>query len=466
MQRKKRKKNKKQNEGRVWREESEGETATTRPNQRLWMDGVKDVGEEENCLTLPALSHHEVSLASQIPVEALLNALKPEPELHEAPSRLKGVEAMLGAKVAAKVAPVRRSGSKASKPKIKPEIRTSCNHCRRTHFKCDSQKPACGRCVSKGWAHLCSYEAQGDSLSPPKNLVPRQRKKPPVQKPGFSASGAKLCEHGLEKRYCLHPACVSNGGGKAMCKHNKRKRSCTHPECVKDTEERRRQIAEGRCKHGVQMRCCTQDECRVDFQLAGQQYREKLKERKRPSSDDGISSDNQKPKSKRGRPPGPRLGTRRIAGIEGEADLNDGADKVVHVATTMSLSGQEGVVASIQEGGLASVSRARDTLAAKEAAGMLVPAAHLAEELNYSLLLVRATRSSYEMLPEEAKVGEDLGAVAAEAQSEAPSENVFSSHFKSNKGKAGEDLCAVGAEAQSELRSEHARSQHARNFHM
>jgi hypothetical protein len=132
----------------------------------------------------------------------------------------------------------------------------------------------------------------------------------------------------------------------------------------------------------------------------------------------------------------------------------------------MSLSGQEGVVASIQEGGLASVSRARDTLAAKEAAGMLVPAAHLAEELNYSLLLVRATRSSYEMLPEEAKVGEDLGAVAAEAQSEAPSENVFSSHFKSNKGKAGEDLCAVGAEAQSELRSEHARSQHARNFHM
>ena len=46
--------------------------------------------------------------------------------------------------------------------------------------------------------------------------------------------------------------------------------------------------------------------------------------------------------------------------------------------------------------------------------------------------------------------------MAAEAQSEAPSENVFSSHFKSNKGKAGEDLCAVGAEAQSELRSEHA----------
>ena len=50
------------------------------------------------------------------------------------------------------------------------------------------------------------------------------------------------------------------------------------------------------------------------------------------------------------------------------------------------------------------------------------------------------------MLPEEAKVGEDLGAVAAEAHSEASSENVFSSHFKS---KAGEDLCAVRAEAQS-----------------
>ena len=58
------------------------------------------------------------------------------------------------------------------------------------------------------------------------------------------------------------------------------------------------------------------------------------------------------------------------------------------------------------------------------------------------------------MLPEEAKVGEDLAAGAAEAQSKAPSENVFSSHSKSNK--AGEDLCAVGAEAQSELRSEHA----------
>ena len=341
---------------------------------KVWMEGVKDVGEEENCLTLPALSHHEVSLASQIPVEALLNALKPEKELHEASSRLTA----LGANVAANVAPVRRNSSKASRdPKIKLEIRTSCNQCRRTHFKCDSQKPACGRCVSKGWAHLCSYEAQGDNLPPPKNLVPRQRKKPPVQKPGFSASGDKLCEHGLEKRYCLHPACVSNGGGKAMCKHNKRKRSCTHPECVQDTEERRRQIAEGRCKHGIQMRCCTQDECRVDFQLAGQQYREKLKERKRPSSDDGISSDNQKPK--RGRPRGPRLvhmGTRRIAGMEGEADLNDGADKIVQVATAMSLSGQEGVVASIQEGGLASMLHARDTLAAKEGAGMLVPAAH------------------------------------------------------------------------------------------
>jgi len=45
---------------------------------------------------------------------------------------------------------------------------------------------------------------------------------------------------------------------------------------------------------------------------------------------------------------------------------------------TMTLSGQEGVVASIQEGGLASMSHARDTLAAKEAAGMLVPAAHAA----------------------------------------------------------------------------------------
>jgi hypothetical protein len=233
--------------------------------------------------------------------------------------------------------------------------------------------------------------------------------------------------------------------------------------------------------------------------------------------------------------------------MEGEADLNDGADKIVQVATAMSLSGQEGVVASIQEGGLASMLHARDTLAAKEAAGMLVPAAHAslaaashharqavqahacgeraalaahpehdvvhdnrgAEyklavspgrstlcqdmddqddahkqnevhpdamagedfgrwswELKEALLIVRATRFTYEILPEEAKVGEDLGAGAAEAQSEAPSENVFSSHFKNNK--AGEDLCAVGAEAQSELRPEHphARSQHPRNFQM
>ena len=303
---------------------------------------------------------------AQLPVEALLSALKSKPaeELLEGASKLSAISAKVGYRQVA----IGQANAKLDSPKpksIKPEVRTACVQCRRAHFKCDSSKP-CGRCVSKGWSQECSFDADDDSL-PPKSLVPRARKKPPVQKPGFSTSGDKLCEHGLEKRYCLHPTCVSQGGGRAMCKHGKRKRSCSDPECVAETEERRRQIQSGRCKHGVQMRCCTEEECRIDFQLAGHQYREKLKERKRgASSEPGDSSDKTSSKGKRGRPGLRGPGPARAVGVEGEGaelhDGTDGADKAAAAAAVMALCGHEpninmvvgvhGVVTGVPNGNL------------------------------------------------------------------------------------------------------------------
>jgi hypothetical protein len=280
---------------------------------------------------------------SQLPVEALLSALKSKPaeELLEGAGKLSAISAKVGYKQVS----MQHAHSKLDSPKlrIKPEVRTACVQCRRTHFKCDSNKP-CGRCVSRGWSQECSFDADEDSLQslPPKSPVPRLRKKPPVQKPGYSTSGDKLCEHGLEKRYCLHQTCVNQGGGKAMCKHGKRKRSCPDPECVAEMEERRRQIQSGRCKHGVQMRCCTQDECRIDFQLAGHQYREKLKERKRGASSEPGDSSDKPSKVKRASRPGP---LKRVAGAEGEGaemhDGTDGTDKTAAAAAVMALSGQE-----------------------------------------------------------------------------------------------------------------------------
>jgi hypothetical protein len=277
---------------------------------------------------------------SQLPVEALLNALKSKPveELLEGAGKLSAISAKVGYKQVS----IQHAHAKVDspKPRIKPEVRTACVQCRRTHFKCDSNKP-CGRCVSRGWSQECSFDADEDSLQsqPP---VQRVRKKPPVQKPGYSTSGDKLCEHGLEKRYCLHPTCVNQGGGKAMCKHGKRKRSCPEPECVAEMEERRRQIQSGRCKHGVQMRCCTQDECRIDFQLAGHQYREKLKERKRGASSEPGDSSDKLSKVKRASRPGP---LKRVAGAEGEGaemhDGTDGTDKTAAAAAVMALSGQD-----------------------------------------------------------------------------------------------------------------------------
>jgi len=298
------------------------------------------VNHDSECMvaTEPGVQHLDFS---QLPVEALLSALnrKPESELREA----SGCLTALGAKLGTKLVAIRQTSARPGVPKskIKPEIRTACIQCRRTHFKCDSEKP-CGRCMSKGWANDCSFEADEYEVSPTKNSAQRPRKKPPIQKAGFSSSGDKLCEHGMEKRYCMHQSCVAQGSGKAMCKHGKRKRSCVDPDCIRETEDRRRQIIDGRCKHGVQMRCCTQDECRIDFQLAGHQYREKLKDRKRGSPDeagDGVD----KPKTKRGRPPGPRVGGARIAG-EGD-DMHDGtegSDKAAAAAVmALALAGQD-----------------------------------------------------------------------------------------------------------------------------
>ena len=157
---------------------------------------------------------------------------------------------------------------------------------------------------------------------------------------------------------------MQQGGGKAMCKHGKRKRSCTEPECVSETEERRRQIQGGRCKHGVQMRCCTQEECRIDFQMAGHQYRERLKERKRGClGEPGDCSD--KPKPKRGRPPGQRGASHmpRLSGADGggeSSDMHDGADgadKAAAAAAVMALSVQDTVnslvsLAPVHDGGM------------------------------------------------------------------------------------------------------------------
>jgi hypothetical protein len=295
---------------------------------------------EASQLPLTAL----VNEVSQLPVSALLNALirRPESELREAQHRF----VSLGAKVGVKMVSIRHlDGSSETRraAKVKPEIRTACSNCRRTHFKCDSQKP-CARCVSKGWGHLCSYVIDDDNLPLPKSNIPRMRKKPPIEKPGYSTSGDKLCEHGVEKRYCLHPTCVSLGGGKAMCKHGKRKRSCNDPACVLETQERRRQIQSGRCKHGIQMRCCSQEECKIGFQLAGHQYREKLKERKRSAA--GEPGDmSEKPKAKRGRPPR-TAASARGAGTEGDGtEIHDAAEGAEKMAGT----GAPGIVISDQD---------------------------------------------------------------------------------------------------------------------
>lgn len=289
---------------------------------------------------------------TQLPVEALLNALnrKPEAELREASGRLTA----LGAKVGAKVVALRQSSAKSTgKNKVRPD-RTACWQCRRGHYKCDSQRP-CQRCIDRGWAQSCSFDVDDSSVPLPKSDVARVRKKPPIQKAGYSASGDKLCEHNMEKRYCLHPTCVAQGGGKAMCKHGKRKRSCTEPECVNEMEERRRQIQQGRCKHGVQMRCCTQEECRIDFQLAGHQYREKLKERKRLSSGDPEDG-SIKLKRKRGRSAGPcaasapRTDVSEVEGAEMQ-EGSDGGDKAAVAAGGVTLACQDAVVMSVSQVG-------------------------------------------------------------------------------------------------------------------
>ncbi len=308
-------------------------------------DGLPhDDGDERHALQGPnsqhvSMLHSDVHASpaplhidlAQLPVEALLSALnrKPEAELREVSGRLTA----LGAKVGAKVVDLRYGRAcSPDKGTVMPDARSACAQCRRQHLKCDSQKP-CERCIDKGWAQECAF----DDVVLPLPTLPRARRKPPVQKAGYGTSGDKLCGHNLEKRYCLHPICVAQGGGKAMCKHGKRKRSCTEPDCVNEMEERRRQIQQGRCKHGVQMRCCTQEECKIDFQGANQEYREKLKQRKRAVS--GEPSDAIiKPTGNRGRFKG--QGATEAAQVGG-AELHDGADtgdKASDAATAMGLS--------------------------------------------------------------------------------------------------------------------------------
>jgi len=278
---------------------------------------------------------------AQLPVEALLSALnrKPEAELREASGRLTA----LGAKVGAKVVGLRQGRAcSPDKGKVMLDARSACVQCRRQHLKCDSQKP-CERCIEKSWAQECTFD---DIAVVPLPKVPRVRKKPPVQKAGYGTSGDKLCGHNLEKRYCLHPICVAQGGGKAMCKHGKRKRSCTEPDCVNEMEERRRQIQQGRCKHGVQMRCCTQEECRIDFTVANQQYREKLKERKRLLS--GEQSDASiKPKGNRGSAPEPGIiGPAQVGCAQGHDDA-DAGDKASDAAAVIGLSCPDSAASSL-----------------------------------------------------------------------------------------------------------------------
>jgi hypothetical protein len=127
---------------------------------------------------------------SQLPVEALLSALKSKPaeELLEGAGKLSAISAKVGYKQVS----MQHAHSKldSPKPRIKPDVRTACVQCRRTHFKCDSNKP-CGRCVSRGWSQECSFDADEDSLQslPPKSSVPRLRKKPPVAKAGVQHVG-------------------------------------------------------------------------------------------------------------------------------------------------------------------------------------------------------------------------------------------------------------------------------------
>ena len=279
---------------------------------------------------------------SQLPVDVLLGVLssRPEAELREAASSFIAIGAKLGSKVVA----VRDSG--AQKTGVRTARRSACNQCRRAHDKCDGQKP-CARCVSKDAGADCSYTAGEDvGVRPQSTGTPqRERKKPPVQKPGYTSSGSKLCEHGMDKRYCLHPTCVSRGSGKGMCKHGKRKRSCVEPECIQATQERRRQIQSGRCRHGVQMRTCTAEECRVHFQLAGHQYREKLKERKHGRPLEPVDALGVKI-PRRGRPPLSAAAPAPSSAIAGRSAVDhvrqDGEDREeAAAAAVMALVGQD-----------------------------------------------------------------------------------------------------------------------------
>ena len=78
----------------------------------------------------------------------------------------------------------------------------------------------------------------------------------PIKREGVTASGDILCPHGIEKRYCLDPVCLENGGGKAMCVHGRRRRCCKEAECKAETERRRIDVQSRRCIHGRQKRMC------------------------------------------------------------------------------------------------------------------------------------------------------------------------------------------------------------------
>lgn len=102
----------------------------------------------------------------------------------------------------------------------------------------------------------------------------------PIRRDGVTASGDIICPHGIEKRYCLDPVCVANGGGKAMCQHGRRRRCCKESECKAETERKRAEVTSRRCVHGRQKRLCREGDCIKEFSAANKAYRESMQQRR------------------------------------------------------------------------------------------------------------------------------------------------------------------------------------------
>ena len=193
-----------------------------------------------------------------------------------------------------------------------------CVRCYTIHARCDGKRP-CGRCMSRNIEAQCVYPTDpdyvpqrrsrqrqkrpleeelgdhaGEGVPPPPSSPPdgleqataRRQKRDgkgsvrPARREGVTASGDILCPHGIEKRYCLDPGCVANGGGKAMCQHGRRRRCCKEPECKGETERKRQEVEARRCVHGRQKRLCREGDCLKEFSAASKAYREMMQQRR------------------------------------------------------------------------------------------------------------------------------------------------------------------------------------------